>query len=62
MLSDPKRAPKSYPPALYARAMQLRECIELLLEQHEFKYGVRVDSCKGATEFTYCWQIMLAKN
>ena len=62
MLSGPKHAPKSYPLALYMRATYLRESIESLLQQHDFKYGVRFDNSKGATEFTYCWQIMLAKN
>jgi hypothetical protein len=48
---------------LYRRANHLRQCIESLLQrQEELKYGVRFDDCSGATEFTYCWQIMLAKN
>jgi len=45
------------------RAIHLRQCIESLLQgQEELKYGVRFDDCSGATEFAYCWQIMLAKN
>ncbi len=62
MLSDPKQVPKPYSLALYKRANYLRQCIESLLQRQELKYGVRFDNCSGATEFTYCWQIMLAKN
>ena len=61
MHSDPKPVPK-YPLALCMRAIHLRQCIESLLQRQDFKYGVRFDDCSGATEFAYCWQIMLAKN
>jgi hypothetical protein len=60
LLSDPKQLPKSYPLAL--RAIHLRQRIQSLLQRQELTYGVRFDDCRGATEFTYCWQIMLAKN
>ena len=60
LLSDPRQFPKSCPLAL--RAIHLRQCIESLLQRQELKYGVRFDDCSGATEFAYCWQIMLAKN
>lgn len=62
MLSDPKDAAKSYPLSLYMRALHLHRSIESLVQRQEFKYGVRFDERGGATEFAYCWQILLAKN
>ena len=62
MLSDPKEAAKSSPLSLYMRAFHLRQRIESLVQRQEFEYGVRFDERGGATEFAYCWQIMLAKN
>ena len=61
MFPEQKHAPKQSL-EFYMRATHLRECIESLLERQEFKYGVRFNSRRGETEFTYCWQIMLAKN
>ena len=63
LLSDTKQVPKPYSLASYKRANHLRQCIESLLQRQELTYGVRFDgSLSGATEFAYCWQIMLAKN
>lgn len=62
MLSDPRQVPKSCALAWYMRAIHLRQCIESLLQRSELKYGVGFDDRSGETEFTYCWQIMLAKN
>lgn len=62
LLSDPKHTSKSHPLSFYVRALYLRRCIESLMQRQEFKYGVRFEECGGATEFAYCWQIMLAKN